>query len=87
MLDGMDDDVVVDNVDVVVDEAGGKETCGKDGRPAASTATVVKPVLHTAIRASTQQVARTRARPVMASLRSPSSVGGRTDDHRCETRR
>ena len=83
MLDGAD--VVVD--DVVVDETGGRETCGKDSGPSASTATVVKPVLQTAIRASTQQVARTRARLVMASLRSPSSVGGRTGDHRCEERR
>ena len=43
MLDGTDDEVVVDDTLVVVDEAGGRETCGGKSGLATSTATVEKP--------------------------------------------
>lgn len=43
MLGGTDDDVVVDEILVVVDETGGWDTCGRESRPATSTATVEEP--------------------------------------------
>ena len=87
MLGGTDDDVVVDVTLVVVDEVGGRETCGVGSGAATSMAadqdgTARARVVPTAMMVNTQQVARNVVRLAMATLRSPSSVAdhGRAPD-------